>query len=493
MNQSQLTQANPCQLNHPELLRNEVKLNNQPIQAKQSFSVTNPATMQVITQLPDLGEVETLEAIDSAQQALQTWQYSTADERYAVLMHWFDLIKKNRQDLGRLMSIEQGKPVAEAIAEVDYANSFVQWFAEQGRRILGRSMNHYHRHMELSYSYEPVGVVGVITPWNFPYAMITRKIAPAIAAGCTAVVKPSELTPLSALALAFLAEKAGLPMGVMNVITSTQSAIVGETLCAHALVRKMSFTGSTKVGKLLMKQSAETVKRVSMELGGNAPFIVFEDADLEMAADGLMANKFRNAGQTCVSPNRILVHRPVLQSFSRLLVDRVRQLKVGIGTDEGVNIGPLINPSAVAKAQRHVDNAVQAGAEILIGGKAHDLGGNFFQPTVLLNVPEDAIFCCEETFAPIVPIIVFDTEQQAIDIANGTVHGLASYFYSQDFRRIRRLKRALQSGIVGANVSIFSNVYGPFGGVKESGVGRESSSLGIDEYLNVKYCLENFA
>jgi succinate-semialdehyde dehydrogenase/glutarate-semialdehyde dehydrogenase len=461
-------------------------------QSKKTFIVTNPANDVPIAEVANMGAQETNQAIEAAEIAFQQWKLSPIKERYSLLMKWYQLIMDNQKDLATLMVVEQGKPYAEAAGEVIYAATFVQWFAEQGKRMNGVVKSAFSPNAELKYTKEPVGVVGIVTPWNFPLAMITRKVAPAIAAGCSVVVKPSELTPLSAFALAELAQQAGMPKGLINIIPTDDAASVGNALTASATVRKISFTGSTRVGKILMKQSADTVKRTSMELGGNAPFIVFDSADINTTIEALMASKFRNAGQTCVCANRILVQSKIYDEFVDSFIKKTQQLKVGNGLEEGVTIGPLINKQALEKVDTFVQNTLSKGAECLLGGKPHELGFTFFQPTILSNVPQDSPYNCEEIFGPVAPLIKFDTEEQVIAIANDTVHGLAAYFCSQDYRQINRVNQALRSGMIGINTGIFSNEFGPFGGVKESGIGREGSELGIEEYLDIKYSLLSF-
>lgn len=460
---------------------------------KQStFSVTNPANGEIVAEVSDLGEAETKHAIMIAQETFLNWKHVPIKERYALMMKWYQLILDNQEDLARLMVIEQGKTLMEASGEVTYSANFVQWFAEQGKRMNGMIKTGFSPMKELKYSKEPVGVVGIITPWNFPLAMITRKVAPAIAAGCSVVIKPSELTPLSASALCELSLQAGLPKGLINLIPTTQSAIVGKALTESPLVRKISFTGSTKVGKILMKQCADTIKRTSMELGGNAPFIVFDSADMTIALDALMISKFRNAGQTCVCANRIFVQEGIYPEFVDKFSQRVASITVGNGLEEGITMGPLINQAAVEKVHNFVQNQVSKGAEVMIGGKPHALGFNFYEPTILANVAADSPYNCEEIFGPVAAIIPFTTEEEAIALANDTVHGLAAYFCSQDYRQIHRVNQQLQAGMIGINEGVFSNEFGPFGGVKESGVGREGSELGIEEYLDIKYTLLSF-
>ena len=458
----------------------------------ESFEVKNPATNEILGCVPNMAKEETQQAIDAANHAFQTWKHTTATERYHLLNQWYELVIAHSQDLATLMVLEQGKPLAEALAEVQYAAKFIQWFSEQAKRIHGSLMEGFAINKQLQYTKEPIGVVGIITPWNFPLAMITRKVAPALAAGCTVVVKPSDLTPYSALALAYLMEQAGIPKGVCNVITTQQASLVGQTLCKSKLVRKMSFTGSTRVGKILLEQSATTVKRMSLELGGNAPFIVFDDADLSVTLNALIATKFRNTGQTCVCANRIFVHENIHDEFVDLLQKAVEKFIVADGFTEGVNLGPLINDAALAKVQKHIQDSLNQGAKLITGGQSHEKEGTFFQPTILTHVSADSIFSCEETFGPVAPIISFSDEEQVIQQANQTDYGLSAYFCTQDFRRIPRVLKQLEAGMIGVNEGMISNEFGPFGGIKESGLGREGSILGIDEYLEPKYSVISF-
>lgn len=452
-----------------------------------SFAVTNPATGEPLAQVSDLGSAETVRAIEAARAAWPGWRSRTAKERGAVLRRWFDLMLEHQDDLARLMTAEQGKPLAEAMGEVVYGASFVEWFAEEAKRVYGdvipAAMND-RRYVVIK---QPVGVVAAITPWNFPIAMITRKCAPAMAAGCPVVVKPSELTPLSALALAELAERAGFPNGVFNVITTTDAAAVGRVLTASPMVRKLSFTGSTAVGKRLIADCAGTVKKVSMELGGNAPFIVFDDADVDAAVAGAMASKYRNAGQTCVCANRLLVQDGVYDLFVRRLAEAVDDLQVGDGMSAGTQQGPLITAAAVDKVEAHIADAVDKGARVMCGGHRHALGGTFFEPTVLADVTPQMRVASEETFGPVAPLFRFTTEAEAVQMANDTEYGLAAYFYSRDIGRVWRVAEALEYGIVGINEGIISTELAPFGGVKESGLGREGSRYGIDEFVEIKY------
>jgi len=455
----------------------------------QTFDVTNPANGELIARVPDCGTGETRRAIDAANAAWGDWRARTAKERSNVLKAWFDLMMENQEDLAQIMTAEQGKPLVESRGEIAYAASFVEWFAEEAKRIYGDTIDHPVPGKRVLVLKQPIGVTAAITPWNFPAAMITRKVAPAIAVGCTTVIKPAEQTPLTALALADLAERAGLPAGVLNLVTGDPEAIGGE-MTSNPVVRKISFTGSTEVGKLLIEQSASTVKKVSMELGGNAPFIVFDDADLDAAVEGAMASKFRNTGQTCVCANRILVQEGVYKAFAERLAAAVAKLKVGVGTEEGVQQGPLIDDAALAKVESHVRDAVDKGASIMVGGSRHELGGTFYQPTVLRDVTREMVLNGEETFGPVAPLLSFSDEEEAVRMANDTQYGLAAYFYSRDVGRVWRVAEALEYGIVAINEGVFSNEVAPFGGVKESGIGREGSKYGADEYLELKYlCL----
>ncbi len=455
-----------------------------------AFAVLNPADGAELARVPDLGVAETRRAVAAAEAALPAWRARTAKERAHLLRRWYELMLEHQEDLARLMTAEQGKPLPESRGEVAYGASFVEWFAEEGKRVYGDVIPGHAPDKRIVTLKQPVGVFAAITPWNFPIAMITRKVAPGLAAGCTAVVKPAEDTPLSALALAELGERAGLPAGVLNVVTTARPAAVGGELTANQAVRKLSFTGSTEVGKLLMRQCADTVKRLSLELGGNAPFLVFDDADLDAAVDGVMASKYRNAGQTCVCANRILVQDSVYDAFAGKLVEAAAGLTVGRGEDDGVTIGPLINDDALTKVERLVAGAVEGGAEVLIGGHRAEAGGTFYQPTVLAGVTPDMAVANEEIFGPVAPLIRFRTEAEAIALANDTPYGLAAYFYARDVGRVWRVAEALEYGIVGVNEGLISTEVAPFGGVKESGIGREGSRYGIEEFLEVKYlCL----
>lgn len=451
-----------------------------------TIDVTNPANGSVFGTVPKMGAAETRRAIEAANAAWPAWRAQTAKERATVLRRWYDLILKNQEDLARLMTAEQGKPLTEARGEVAYGASFVEWFAEEGRRVYGDTIPQIQRDKRIVVIKEPIGVVGAITPWNFPNAMITRKCAPALAVGCPVVVKPASATPYSALALAALAEEAGFPKGIFNVVTGSAGAIGGE-LTANPIVRKLTFTGSTEIGKVLMAQAAATVKKVSMELGGNAPFIVFDDADLDAAVDGAMISKYRNAGQTCVCANRLLVQDGVYDAFAEKLAARVGALKVADGLTDGAEQGPLIDMAAVEKVEEHIADAIAKGARVVVGGKRHALGGTFFEPTLLADVTPDMAVAREETFGPLAPLFRFETEDKAVRMANDTEFGLAAYFYSRDIGRVWRVAEALEYGIVGINTGLISMAEAPFGGVKESGIGREGSKYGLDDFLEIKY------
>ena len=451
------------------------------------FAVTNPATGETIAEIADFGVGETRHAIEAAQHAFPSWRRKTARERGNLMKKWFELIMANQEDLARLMTAEQGKPLAETRGEVAYGASFIEWFAEEGKRIYGDVIPTSHTGRRILVFKEPIGVVASITPWNFPNAMITRKAAPALAAGCTFIIKPAAETPLSALALAELAQRAGIPAGVFNVVTGTNASEIGRELTQSPLVRKFSFTGSTEIGKLLMRQCASTVKKISLELGGNAPFIVFDDADLDAAADGAMLSKFRNMGQTCVCANRILVQAKVYDGFAEKLGQRVAKLKLGDGQAEGVTQGPLINKQAVEKVERLIADATKRGAKVVVGGRRSPLGHTFFEPTIVSGVTPDMDAAKEEIFGPVATLFRFETEADAIRIANDTEYGLAAYFYARDMARIMRVAEALEYGIIGINEGIISTEVAPFGGMKESGIGREGSKYGIEDYLEIKY------
>ncbi len=451
-----------------------------------TIDVDNPADGSVVGTVPNMGADETRRAIEAADAAWPAWRAKTAKERANILRAWFNLMMENQEDLAVLMTAEQGKPMAESRGEIAYGGSFIEWFAEEGKRIYGDTIPQHGADKRIIVLKEPIGVVAAITPWNFPNAMITRKCGPALAAGCPVVVKPASATPFSALALAELADRAGLPAGVFNVVTGSAKAVGGE-LTSNPIVRKLSFTGSTEVGKLLMAQCAQTVKKTSMELGGNAPFIVFNDADLDAAVTGAMASKYRNTGQTCVCANRLLVQDDVYDDFTSRLAQAVSGMKVGPGLEGETHQGPLINMAAVEKVEEHINDATSKGARIVVGGKRHQLGGNFFEPTVLADVTTDMMVSREETFGPVAPLFHFSDDDEVIHMANDTEFGLAAYFYSRDIGRIWRVAEALEYGIVGINEGIISTEVAPFGGVKQSGIGREGSKYGIDEFLEVKY------
>lgn len=481
-------------LNRPELFRQQCYINGQWLDADSGITidVTNPANGEVLGTIPRLEDGETRRAIEAAEASWAAWRELTGKERAIILRRWFDLMMENQNDLALLMTLEQGKPFAEAMGEISYGASFVEWFAEEAKRVYGDTIPATSRDKRIVVLKQPIGVVAAITPWNFPNAMITRKCAPALAAGCPVVIKPATETPYSALALAVLAEEAGIPPGVLNVITGSAKAIGGE-LTSNPTVRKLSFTGSTEVGKILMRQCADTVKKVSMELGGNAPFIVFDDADLDAAVDGVMASKFRNTGQTCVCANRILVQDAVYDVFAEKLAVAVAKMKIGSGLDEGVEQGPLINQAAVDKVKEHLDDALAKGASVITGGKGHELGGTFFEPTVITGATPEMIVTQDETFGPLAPLYRFHDDDEAIAMANDTPFGLAAYFYARDIQRVWRVAEAIETGIIGINSGIVSSEVAPFGGVKESGVGREGSKYGIEEFVEIKYlCLGGF-
>jgi succinate-semialdehyde dehydrogenase / glutarate-semialdehyde dehydrogenase len=478
-------------LKDASLFRTQSYVNGEWIDADagKRFDVDNPANAKIIASVPDCGVAETRRAIAAADAALPAWRAMTAKARAAILRKWFDLILANADDLALILTTEQGKPLAEAKGEILYGASFIEWFAEEGKRIYGDVIPPHLSDKRLIVLKQPIGVTAAITPWNFPNAMITRKVGPALAAGCTMVLKPAEQTPISALALAELAHRAGIPKGVFNIVTGDAPAIGGE-LCANPVVRKLSFTGSTEVGRILMKQCAPTIKKLSLELGGNAPFIVFDDADLDAAAEGLMASKYRNAGQTCVCANRVYVQAGVYEKFAEKIKAKMSTLKVGAGTENGVNLGPLIDAQGLAKVEAHVADAIAKGAKVITGGKRSALGGLFYEPTLLTDVPKNAMVSTEETFGPVAPLIKFEKEEEVVALANASEFGLASYFYSRDVGRVFRVAEALESGMVGINTGIFSNEVAPFGGVKQSGLGREGSKYGIEDYLEIKYlCL----
>ncbi|MBL8271175.1 MAG: NADP-dependent succinate-semialdehyde dehydrogenase [Steroidobacter sp.] len=475
-------------LRDPSLFRQQAFVGGQWVDAASGevHQVVNPANGQVIGTIPHCGAKEARTAIEAADKALADWRSRTAKARAQLLRKWFDLIMANQEDLAVLMTVEQGKPLVESRGEIAYAASFIEWFAEEGKRAYGDVIPSHGTDKRIVVLKQPIGVTAAITPWNFPTAMITRKVGPALAAGCTMVIKPSELTPYSALALCVLAERAGLPAGIISVVTGEAKAIGGE-FTSNPLVRKLSFTGSTAVGKLLMSQCAGTVKKVSLELGGNAPFIVFDDADLEAAVNGAIASKYRNAGQTCVCANRIYVQSGIYDRFAARLAEKVSAMQIGNGLDQGTVIGPLIEEKAVAKVEEHVRDAVSKGAKVLVGGKRVTDKGLFYVPTVLTGITVDMLAMREETFGPVAPLMKFETEAEVIKLANSTEFGLAAYFYSRDNARVWRVAEALETGIVGINEGIISTEVAPFGGVKESGIGREGSKYGLDDYLEIKY------
>ncbi|MBX3665690.1 MAG: NADP-dependent succinate-semialdehyde dehydrogenase [Burkholderiales bacterium] len=478
----------PVELKDPSLFRQQCYVDGAWVDAddQSTLAVRNPATGEQIGTVPKMGPAETRRAIEAANAAWPAWRAKTAKERSVILRRWFDLMMANQEDLARLMTVEQGKPIAESRGEIAYGASFIEWFAEEGKRIYGDTIPTHAPDKRIVVIKQPIGVCAAVTPWNFPNAMITRKAGPALAAGCTMVIKPASQTPYSALALCELAERAGIPKGVLSVVTGSAGPI-GKELTTHPLVRKFTFTGSTEIGKLLMQQCAGTVKKVSLELGGNAPFVVFDDADLASAVEGAMASKFRNTGQTCVCANRIFVQDGVYEKFSKMLADKVSQMKVGNGLEDGNAQGPLIDMKAVEKVEEHIADALEKGAKVLTGGKRHAKGGQFFEPTVLAGVTTDMKVTHEETFGPVAPLYRFKTEEELLKLANNTEYGLASYFYSRDIGRIWRIAEGLESGIVGINVGIISNEIAPFGGIKESGIGREGSKYGIEEFVEVKY------
>ena len=473
---------------NPEFLKQQCYVNGEWIDAddRATFEVTNPADGSVLGTVPRLGADETRRAIDAAAAAMPTWRALTGKERAAILRRWHDLMIEHADDLALLMTLEQGKPITESRGEIVYAASFIEWFAEEAKRVYGDVIPGHQPDKRIIVLKEPVGVVAAITPWNFPAAMITRKAGPALAAGCTFVIKPASATPFSALALAVLAGQAGIPPGVFNVVTGSAAAIGGE-LTANPTVRKITFTGSTEIGKQLLAEAAATVKKVSMELGGNAPFIVFDDADLDAAVEGAMQSKYRNSGQTCVCTNRIYAQADIYDAFVEQLSAAVAELKVGPGTEEGVQQGPLIDLAAVEKVEEHIADALEKGARVVTGGKRHALGGSFFEPTVVADATPDMLAAREETFGPLAPVFKFDTDEEAIRLANATEFGLAAYVYGRDINRVWRAAEGIESGMIGINTGLISTEVAPFGGVKQSGIGREGSKYGIEEFLETKY------
>jgi succinate-semialdehyde dehydrogenase/glutarate-semialdehyde dehydrogenase len=476
-------------LRDPDLLRARAFIGGKWLDAASGATqaVVNPATGESIGTVPDMGAADTRRAIEAAAQAFPAWAALTARERAGILRRWFELLMANQEDLATLMTAEQGKPLTEAKGEIAYGAAFIEWFAEEGKRLYGDVIPTHQSDRRLVVLRQPVGVVAAITPWNFPFAMITRKAGPALAAGCTFVCKPAHQTPYSALAAAALAARAGVPAGVLNIVTGTDAAAIGSEMTSNPAVRKMTFTGSTAVGKKLMAQCAGTVKKLTMELGGNAPFIVFEDADLDAAVAGAIASKYRNTGQTCICANRLLVHAPVYEEFTRKLVHAVAQLRIGDGLKGPTDQGPLIDAAALAKVERHLADAVGKGARVAHGGKRHALGGTFFEPTVVTEVTPAMLMAREETFGPIAPLFRFESEADAVHMANDTEFGLAAYFYTRDLARSWRVAEALEYGMVGINTGTFSTEVAPFGGMKESGIGREGSKYGILDYTEIKF------
>jgi succinate-semialdehyde dehydrogenase/glutarate-semialdehyde dehydrogenase len=473
-------------LKDPKLFRTQCYIDGEWTANGKTFPVVNPATGAQLGTVPKMGAEEARGAIEAAERAWPAWRAKTAKERAAILRKLYELMMANQEDLAQIMTAEQGKPLTESRGEIAYGASFIEWFAEEGKRAYGDIIPQHQPDKRVLVIKQPIGVSALITPWNFPNAMITRKAGPALAAGCTVVIKPAGQTPYSALAMAELGERAGIPKGVLNILTGDSKAI-GAELCANPKVRKLSFTGSTETGRILMKQCADTIKKLSLELGGNAPFIVFDDADLDAAVDGALASKYRNAGQTCVCANRIYVQDRVYDTFAAKLADKVRGFKVGAGTEPGVVIGPLIDEQGIKKVEAHVADALGKGAKTLSGGKRHERGGLFFQPTVLTNVTPDMLVSHEETFGPVAPLIRFNTEDEVIRLANDTEFGLSGYFYSRDIGRVFRVAEQMETGIVGVNTGIISTEIAPFGGVKQSGLGREGSKYGLEEFLEVKY------
>ena len=476
-------------LSRPDLLCEQAFVGGEWVNAAsgKTFAVTNPARGDVLANVADLSRAEIAQAIAAADKAQKPWAALAAKERAKILRKWFDLLMENQEDLAIIMTAEQGKPLAEARGEVAYGASFIEWFSEEAKRIYGETIPGHMADKRITVIKQPIGVAAGITPWNFPNAMITRKAAPALAAGCAFVVRPASLTPLSALALAKLGEEAGIPKGLFAVVTSTSSSDVGKEFCENPTVRKLTFTGSTEVGRILLRQAADQVMKCSMELGGNAPFIVFDDADLDEAVIGAIACKFRNNGQTCVCANRIYVQKGVYEAFSQKLKVAVEALRVGDGLTEGTALGPLIEPAAVDKVQEHLADALSKGGAILTGGKPHEYGGQFFEPTIVTNATKDMLVSSDETFGPFAPLFMFEDEDDVIAQANDTIFGLASYFYAKDLSRVTKVAEALEYGIVGVNTGIISTEVAPFGGVKQSGLGREGSHHGIDEFLEMKY------
>ena len=474
-------------LSDPSLLETRGLLGGEWVEGSKTFAVINPATGETIADVADLTAEDTRKAIDIAYEAQKEWRRKTAKERCAILLKWNDLMLENQEDLGKILTAEMGKPLAEAKGEIAYGASFIQWFAEEARRVYGDVIPGHQADKRIVVIKQPVGVVASITPWNFPNAMIARKVAPALASGCTFVARPAKETPLSAIAMAVLAERAGVPKGVLSMIPGSDSKGIGAEMCSNPKVRKLTFTGSTEVGRILMKQCAHDIKKLSLELGGNAPFLVFDDADLDAAVEGAMIAKFRNSGQTCVCANRIYVQRGVADAFAEKLAAATARLKVGNGMDDGVQIGPLIDEKGVEKVEDHVADAVSKGAKVVTGGKRSELGGTYFQPTVLSGVSKGMKVLSEETFGPVAPIIAFDTIDEGIALANDTGFGLAAYFYARDISTVWKVAEEIESGMVGINTGLVSTAEAPFGGIKSSGLGREGSKYGIEDFLEIKY------
>lgn len=481
----------PLKLSDSSLLETRAFVGGKWVESPRRFPVVDPATGEVIAEVADMSPLDVREAITAAERAGKDWSRRSAKDRAALLLRWQSLMLENQEDLAQILTAEMGKPLTEARGEIAYGASFIQWFAEEGRRVYGDVIPGHAPDKRIIVLKQPIGVVAAITPWNFPNAMIARKVGPALASGCTFVVRPAEKTPLSALAMASLAERAGLPPGILSVVPGSDAAGMGQEMCSNPIVRKLTFTGSTEVGRILMRQCAHDIKKLSLELGGNAPFLVFDDADLDRAVEGALIAKYRNSGQTCVCANRILVHRPVMDSFSDKLARATAALKVGDGREPGIQIGPLVDDAGLAKVEAHVADAVAKGAKVLTGGRKSELGGTFFQPTVLAGVAPGMLIMDEETFGPVAPVIPFDTVEEGLQLANSTEFGLAAYFYARELSRVWKVAESLESGMVGINTGLISTAEAPFGGVKSSGLGREGSKYGIDDYLEIKYlCLQ---
>jgi succinate-semialdehyde dehydrogenase/glutarate-semialdehyde dehydrogenase len=474
-------------LSDPSLLESRAFLGGEWVESGKTFPVVNPATRETVAEVADLTSEDTRKAIDIAYEAQKQWRAKTAKERCAILLKWNDLMLENQEDLAKILTAEMGKPLAEARGEIAYGASFIQWFAEEARRVYGDVIPGHQSDKRIMVIKQPIGVVGSITPWNFPNAMIARKVGPALASGCTFVGRPAEKTPLSALAMAVLGERAGIPRGVLSIVTGSDARGIGLELCTNPKVRKLTFTGSTEVGRILMQQCAHDIKKLSLELGGNAPFLVFDDADLDKAVEGAMIAKYRNSGQTCVCANRIYAQRGVAEEFATRLAEASTNLRVGDGMTDGVAIGPLIDEEALAKVEDHVSDALGKGAKVIVGGKRSELGGTYYQPTVLTDVTKGMKILTEETFGPVAPVIAFDTIDEGISLANDTEFGLAAYFYARDITTVWKAAEEIESGMVGVNTGLISTAEVPFGGIKSSGLGREGSKYGIDEYLEVKY------